>query len=70
MHTLRIVTEDGREFFLNHNSDWSGETLLREGTQTFKLEIPAEVFVQTAAEILRARRIERLEQATTEELLK
>lgn len=41
MHTKTIKLADGTEAYLNHNSDWSGEAILRVGPADYRF--PGEV---------------------------
>lgn len=64
MHTLMIGC-----YAIQHNGDFSGSVILRNKETGRSSTIAFSVLEELVAEKLRADRIARLEQATTEELL-
>lgn len=64
MHNMQI-----KGWNINYNGDFSGEVSFRQPGAYIPYEVPFVIIEQIVAEKVRAERIEKLEEATTEELL-
>lgn len=53
MHTLRFKDDDGREWMIHHNGDWSGDVIIcrREGaTGAIEYTLPGAIIRQACAQ--------------------
>lgn len=58
------------KYHIIHNGDYSGECCIVREKDGAEMRLPCQVLLDFAADVIRGNRIEVLEQATTEELLK
>ncbi|HEY3495737.1 MAG TPA: hypothetical protein VGK73_13660 [Polyangiaceae bacterium] len=61
-------TTTSRDWTLIHHGDFSGDVTIRQGER--ELTVPASVLLDFAAAVVRQREMDRLESASTEELLR